>query len=440
MNRAFARGPVKRRPWKLSYGNQVAMTRRDLLVATASASALSAQDFSRSACEADFDTFLKRFEENYAFVDQPHKPWLTWRQRYGESASANSTREGFATVIANALFELHDFHAEVRSRVPNRRLPVPTFADIWAEWHNRKAVVTAVRRGSDAERAQIHAGDHILRAGARTIEEAVSECLGDISFGANPKADNCALLSVLTGRANEARTFTVLNAAGTAGIVSLPVQRKFDRPSGALVSEFLSGGIGLIRFNNSLGDQSTVNDFDETLGRLRATRALILDLRDVPSGGNSAVALGMMGRFIASRLPYQRHRIPHYGQPDVERNWTELVAPRGPSTYTAPLAVLVDHWTGSMGEGIAIGFDAMNRGIVIGTPMAHLAGAVSEFILPKTGTKVAFATEQLFHVNGTPREMWLPPVLITDPVTTERDPVLNYALSSILRKTKRARP
>ena len=47
-----------------------------------------------------------------------------------------------------------------------------------------------------------------------------------------------------------------------------------------------------------------------------------------------------MGRFVTRLLPYQRHRIPNYGQADVERNWIELVAPRGPFTYTAPVVVL----------------------------------------------------------------------------------------------------
>jgi len=105
------------------------------------------------------------------------------------------------------------------------------------------------------------------------------------------------------------------------------------------------------------------------LASLRDARALILDLRDTPSGGNSTVALGILGRFVTTRLPYQRHRIPRYGQDDVERNWLEEVAPRGPFTYRRRLVVLVDHWTGSMGEGMAIGLDAMRRGTVIGTTM-----------------------------------------------------------------------
>ena len=65
-----------------------------------------------------------------------------------------------------------------------------------------------------------------------------------------------------------------------------------------------------------------------------------------------------------------------------------------------------------MGEGIAIGFDGMKRGTVVGTPMAGLRGAVDGLDLPHAGFRVFFPTEEVYHVNGTPRHEWLPPVLV----------------------------
>ena len=209
------------------------------------------------------------------------------------------------------------------------------------------------------------------------------------------------------------------------------MERQFDRATGALAARRLPGDIGLIRFNNSIGEQATVAAFDAALEQLRGTRGLILDLRDVPSGGDSSVALGIMGRFVHTMRPYQRHRIPNYGQSDVERNWLELVAPRGPFTYDAPVVVLVDHWTGSMGEGMAIGMDALQRAAVVGTPMAQLAGAVTDFHLARTGIDVAFATEQLYHVNGTLRQDWRPPILVAEPAPTADDPVLARGVAQL---------
>ena len=93
-----------------------------------------------------------------------------------------------------------------------------------------------------------------------------------------------------------------------------------------------------------------------------------------------------MGRFISEAQPYQRHDLPtemrEYG---IRQFWAEYVGPRGPFSYDAPLVVLVGRWTGSMGEGLAIGLDGMDRATVIGMPMARLRGALYEHILPHTG-------------------------------------------------------
>lgn len=387
-----------------------------LLFVQSSASPMAAQDFSLPARQADFKTFVQDFESNYAYLDQVDKPWLTWETRYRPVVERASSKEAFDAVLASALSDLHDFHAEVRSRVVDRWLPVPTFADIWAEFTPAGAVVMAVRQGSDAQCAGIRAGDEIANVATKTLVTAVAERLGSDFDKATPEARQWALLTILAGRSDEARTFTFKRRDGSLYTVTLPVERHIDRDPGAVSIKLLAGDVGLIRFNNSLGEQKTVDAFDQALLKLRQTSGLVLDLRDVPSGGDSSVALGIMGRFVTSLLAYQPHRIPNYGQSDVERNWVEFVAPRGPFPYTAPVVVLVNHWTGSMGEGMAIGFDAMRRAVVVGTPMAHLAEAVTDDKLPRTGVDVAYATEQIYHVNGTPRQNWLPPVLVSEPL------------------------
>ena len=65
-----------------------------------------------------------------------------------------------------------------------------------------------------------------------------------------------------------------------------------------------------------------------------------------------------------------------------------------------------------MGEGMAIGLDGMHRARVVGTAMAGLAGAVEDVTLPCEGIGLAFPEARLAHVDGTPRERWVPPVLI----------------------------
>jgi carboxyl-terminal processing protease len=115
-----------------------------------------------------------------------------------------------------------------------------------------------------------------------------------------------------------------------------------------------------------------------------------------------------MSRFIGKEMAYQKHSLPaeekEYG---VRRSWIELVTPRG-RIYKKPIVILVGRWTGSMGEGLAIGFDGMKRATIVGDQMAGLLGAIYTFSLPETGIGFAIPAEKLYHVNGTPRESFIP--------------------------------
>lgn len=203
------------------------------VVPTALGSCSWGQDFSAVARKADFRSFVQEFQDSYAYLDRPEKPWLTWDSRYRDAIEQAQTKEAFDTVLASALSELHDFHAEVRSRVPDRWLPVPTFTDIWAEFEGSRAVVIAVRQGSDAARAGVEVGDSVRSVGSAPLERAIADRLTPAVGQTGSKARQWALLSVMTGRSDEARTFTIVKQNGAARSITLPVERRFDRPSGA---------------------------------------------------------------------------------------------------------------------------------------------------------------------------------------------------------------
>ena len=175
-----------------------------------------------------------------------------------------------------------------------------------------------------------------------------------------------------------------------------------------MLSQKLLGDVGYIRFNNSLGEDALVPAFDEALAKLARARAVVLDLRDTPSGGVSSVARGIMGRFVRAPSPYQQHElVAEFRSYGIRRIWVEYVAPREP-LFSQPVVVLAGHWTGSMGEGIAIGLNATRNAPVLGEPMAHLLGALGQIELPNSKIPVRVPEEKLFHVNGTPREAFMP--------------------------------
>ena len=153
--------------------------------------------------------------------------------------------------------------------------------------------------------------------------------------------------------------------------------------------------------------------FDAALAALRDTSGLILDLRDTAAGGDTTVAEPILGRLVHARRPYQRI-VPLSGKP-----WLRPVSPRGPWTYEQPVVVLGGRWTGSMGEGMAVGLDGMKRATVVGSRMAGLLGAVYTYVLPRSGIRYNLPGNQLTHLDGTPREDFVPQVPVEDPPTGE---------------------
>ena len=115
-----------------------------------------------------------------------------------------------------------------------------------------------------------------------------------------------------------------------------------------------------------------------------------------------------MSWFVTRPTNYQMHSLPaEERQTGIARRWIEQVLPRPGKHHDGPVTVKVGRWTGSMGEGLALGFDAIGARVE-GGPMAGLLGAVYDYKLEQSGMVIKFPVERLFHVNGTPREEFVP--------------------------------
>ncbi|WP_280151650.1 S41 family peptidase [Piscinibacter sp. XHJ-5] len=361
----------------------------------------------------DFDTAWRAASARYAYFDAKATSWADVPKLYGDDLQRLSTRDDLVALLERVLDELYDTHAQLNVNLANSPRLVPSGTDLWAEWRRGEATITDVRADSDARRAGIRPGDVVVSMDTVPIAHAVEARLGRSYAHSVSAARDWALRAVLAGRhgaprqlqvrqGNQVRTFE-LSARDPSG----------QRDAAPVSQSRVAAGIGYVRFNDSLGDEATIRAFDRALDDLGDTRALILDLRNTPSGGNSVVARGILGRFVTRDLPYQRHVLPSEERDTgIRRSWLELVSPRGSSAYRRPVAVLVGHWTGSMGEGLAIGFDATRSATVVGTAMAGLLGATDPIVLPHTGIALNLPTERLYHVNGTPRETFRPGVLV----------------------------
>ncbi len=268
-----------------------------------------------------------------------------------------------------------------------------------------RAMITDVRRASAAEAAGLREGEEIVSIGELSVAAATAEFEPRFLRRSDPAAREWALRVALAGRHDrETIRLRVRSAAGERDVGYRP---SFAEAT-TLLTATVADGVGRIRVHNSLGDSALIDEFDAALGRMPEAQALVLDLRDTPSGGNSVVAKGILGRLVDELAPYQRHElVAEQRLTGIRRVWMEYVAPRSP-LLRGPVVVLVGRWTGSMGEGLAIGLHAARGAAVLGRPMAHLLGALGESTLPHSGIAVRVPVEKLAHVDGTPREAFVP--------------------------------
>lgn len=354
----------------------------------------------------DLNLLIDSVKDNGAYVREDHLDLEGLRKAYLPKFENVQDKRQLLTLMESVVGELHDFHATLGTNNDASPRLFPSGADISAHWSNGHALIDEVRPGSIAALSGIKSGDEVLMIHNQPTRD---ECQTWLGFRKpDTRAWNWALNSALAGRWNAPRTLT-LRTKGLRHTVELPTAADLKH-KGILTVEH-RGSILYLRPENSLGDNGLIAAFDNQVAAMRLARKVVIDLRNTPSGGNSAVARGIMGIFIAKRMPFQRH-IAEEPSTGTVRDWVEYATPRFRKPVQTQLIVLVDQWTGSMGEGIAIGFDALHRGTVVGTQMARLRGAVDRIDLPKAGFGVVFPTEKVFHMNGTPRHEWMPPVVV----------------------------
>lgn len=342
---------------------------------------------------------------------------------------------GFAECVLHAL---EDHHAIMGISAPSSYGLVPSYADLWVVYQEGRYLISEVRAGSPAARAGLHPGRELTRIGGVPVGDAVDGLCGG-PFDTDAGRGFAARI-LAAGRRDQPRQLTILGDDGAEHEAGLPnlYEEGVEREDGPVSADILDDGVLVLRIHDSLSAPDFVAAADAAL-ELAGPAGVVIDLRDTPSGGNTVNARGLLGRFVDRARPYQRHHLTGEGRATgVERQWLEEVLPRGNSLAHVPVAVLVGRWTGSMGEGLAMGFDHAAGAITIGTPMAGLLGAVYDFTLPHTGWTLKLPAERMSHVDGTPREAFRPSILLdsagasagAEPAAGD-DPALDAAISAL---------
>ena len=352
---------------------------------------------------ADAEHLLELIDEEYAYLERfdGRNPA---RGAQGVDLGAVTDASSLLRFTECAINALEDHHAILGVSSRSSYGLTPSYNDLWVEHLNGAYVVTDVRDGSPAQAAGVAPGWRLVSVAGQSTDEAVAELCGG-PYETDP-AKGFAARVLAAGPRDRARDFVFLDGEGQEQVLSLPNLYQVETPERPLISVSDHDGIRVLRFNNSLGEDGLIAAIDEALSGARPD-GLVIDLRDTPSGGDTLYARALMGRLIDETQPYQRHAFPQIERDTgVARQWLEEVLPRGESLAGVPVVVISGRWTGSMGEGLTIGLDAVANAVTLGAPMAGLLGAIYDYDLPETGWTVKLPTEALFHVNGAPREAY----------------------------------
>lgn len=344
----------------------------------------------------------------YAYLDRFPGEVMPMSPILRAEAEAVSDRRALLRYAERAVAALADHHAITGGSLADSWGLAPSYSDLWIEPEGEVWRITAVREAFPAAGAGIQPGDSLVAVGESPTRAAVAAFWADL--GLEPTGDRAGYAArvLAAGRRDRPRDLTIRDAAGVERRLTLPslyVAGPGERPP---VTAQEDGGVLVTRFNDSLGDSDTVAAFDAAMADARPGQPIVLDLTDTASGGNTVVARAIMGWFVDAPTAYQIHNLPaEERETGVPRQWIEQVLPRPGKRHHGAVTVRVGRWTGSMGEGLAVGLDALGAEVV-GDPMAGLLGAIYDHRLANSGLVIKLPTERLYAIDGTPREDFRP--------------------------------
>lgn len=376
-----------------------------LLLMPSLAVARRAEAFDPHAAWAEFVELLRM---RYAYFDREGVDGESILRHFESSALAAASRAPFIDVLKQVARNFADPHFNVGPWTPGDPQWLPTGSDLHAHLAGDEARVLAVRAGSDAAQQGLAPGAAIVAVNGVPVRVVAERLLGRPLASLSRLQIDHGLNLALTGSGTAPRRLTS-RSGGVERPLSLRPTIELARrvAASAPVDVRRDGDLAMVRFDNSLGRLETIQAFRAALPRLLDASTFVIDLRNTPSGGNTTVARGIMGHFVRGETPYQLHVVPEearrYGAP---RQFMEYVLPAAPYVPGRVFAV-GGRWTGSMGEGMMIGFDALGA-TTVGSPLGHLLGAIETVVLERSGARIELGTEQLLHVRGTPREAFRP--------------------------------
>ncbi len=375
----------------------------------------------------DLYGIISNIQKHYIYLNKKNTDLNCISDYYSRQVKNIKSEEETVLFFEYLLNEFYDNHLTLHT---NRKSSYRLYAPIYAKKKNGRFTIANAWQSQIDKPTEEIIGAEIISFNGVDFKQAIDEFPTYCNDKNDSETREWIANKILAGRYNEPRILTL----------RLPDQQKafefdldsisFKKEANLLTTKKI-GEIGILRINNSLGNDLLVTEFDKALDSLSKSEGLIIDLRNTVNGGDTYEARGIMGRFIDEPKPYQKHSFFAQSDlgPDVKRSWVEYVSPRL-EQYKKPIVVLVGRWTGSMGEGLAIGLENVANALIVGTEMRRLAGEVDDFYFNHQPYGYKLSTAKLFHVNGTEREKYVPEYYVKQ-TTLKKDEILDKGVEMI---------
>ena len=363
----------------------------------------------QSKYQQDFNFFWETINTEYAYFDSKKTNWKNVREVYRKKLKSIKNDWDFTYLIELMKHELYDPHFTLNRNLAFSFRLIPNDLDAHISVKNDKYFIDDIRQGYKITDSGLQIGDEILKINGIDLNEILKRNYPESIANPDDVVKEYFANLIFAGRHNEPRNITV-RQNGNVKTVSLEKATSIKKSGNLLDYKILENNIGYIKINNSLGNNNVIKQFPKAVDQLQSTKAIIIDLRDTHSGGNTDVAKAIMGKFIQKEMPYQIHeRVGLEREFGIKRKYIEILSPLK-NPYVKPVYVLVSRWTGSVGEAIGQGFSNISSATVIGTKMAQLLGAINCRTLPNSRLRYCYPFEKLYNTNEVPREDFIPQI------------------------------
>lgn len=337
-------------------------------------------------------------EAKYNFVHFANAPGLDWDKAYLDALpaviAARDTREYYDVLMRLApllrdghtnVYPPHELAGRFSARPPMRTALVED-----------KVLVTEV--WSPALAAQgVHVGDEVTAIDDLEVHRYASERVMPYVSSSTPQDAQVRAYGyqLLAGDEHVPVRLSLRSPAGRAWSLSVPRGAAPDaRKPELFVFKMLPGKVAYLALDNFESDAG-VKAFEQHLPQILAAKGLVLDLRR-NGGGSSGYGAQILSYLSTQPIPtpdmrelavspvarawgdlrLDWRRLPGSGEPYVQRR---------ERTFDGPVAMLIGPRTYSAAEDVAMAFDRMHRGPLVGETTGGSTGQPLMFDLPGGG-------------------------------------------------------